>query len=98
MLTTEDEAKTKRCQESFGDGFVGSGTAQAMSIPANPFGYGSSAGALVTSSPAMCIGSACMAWRWRGWVDPQRADGHVYEHGDRRATSHVGYCGKAGRP
>lgn len=58
MIVTEEEAKTKRCQESFGDGWT------------TPDGRIATLGAAsqcvsVVASPSFCIGSACMAWRWR---------------------------------
>lgn len=98
MLATEAEAKTKRCPESFGS-CVGISDAGHMVAASSPYGhgYGISGSYAIQTAPALCIGSACMAWRWEGWVDPQRP-GHVYERQDNRATSHVGYCGKAGRP
>jgi hypothetical protein len=55
MILTEQEAQTKRCQESFG------------SQPNAPFGsqhMSVSAGYVQPMSPTHCIGSACMAWRF----------------------------------
>jgi hypothetical protein len=54
MILTEEEAKTKRCQESFGP-------------PLSPDGTAILAAAMyqsTTTSPSHCIGSACMAWRF----------------------------------
>jgi hypothetical protein len=59
MFLTEKEAKTKRCQESFGDTSVGSGFMEPR--PAMAFG---AVGMAIATSPQCCIGSACMAWRW----------------------------------
>jgi hypothetical protein len=88
MIVTEEEAKTKRCQESFGDGFVSS-MQSAMAMPMARAAY---------SSPSHCIGAACMAWRWRGWRDKEaRLFGDATEHGTG-PTERVGYCGKAGKP
>lgn len=97
MLATEAEAKTKRCPESFGS-CVGVSTTGYMVAVSSPYGHGQGGAYAVQTAPALCIASACMAWRWAGWTDPQRADGHLYEREDKRATSHVGFCGKAGRP
>ena len=58
MTFTEDEAKTKRCQESFGDGNV---TAQGHMVSVQA-GYG--AAYAMGTSPSMCIASRCMAWEW----------------------------------
>lgn len=91
MLTTEDEAKTKRCHASFGDGFVGTGATSCVSV-SNP--YGSSA-SIAYSSPAMCIGAACMAWRWHWTIDCGGQHHHV---NDVSTGKPFGYCGRAGRP
>ena len=80
MIVTEEEAKTKRCQESFGDTNV---TADGHVYAAH-ISYGASA--VIQTSPSMCIGSACMAFRWVDNLD------------DKAITEPRGYCGKAGRP
>jgi hypothetical protein len=84
MIVTEEEAKSKRCQESFGDTVVSPMGYSTVGL--SPFQHsvsysGGAAGSVVQSSPSMCIGSACMAWRW--------ADS---------AIGITGYCGKAGKP
>ncbi|MCA1458059.1 hypothetical protein I6F35_33540 [Bradyrhizobium sp. BRP22] len=91
MLVTEEEARSKRCQESFGDGSVSAGAAQAMGVPVNPFSHGFSPASMVHASPHNCIGSACMAWRWMQVLASNGMD--VVQ--DSRGR---GYCGKAGRP
>lgn len=95
MMTTEEEAKTKRCQESFGDTVVSpQGHSFAAAQPGVNFMSG--AGFAVASSPSMCIGSACMAWRWSQltwWSDP--VTGQDIKNDPNRP---FGYCGKAGRP
>lgn len=82
MILTEEEAKTKRCQEGF--------------WPYAPMHSKDSA------APLTCIGSECMAWRWkRGSVYvPDVIDKTLftkYEDKGDYSTTH-GYCGKAGRP
>lgn len=57
MFLTEEEAKTKRCQESFGDGNV---TPTGHMVAVHACG---GAGYAIGTSPSMCIGSDCMAWR-----------------------------------
>lgn len=79
MILTEREAKTKRCQESFGDGFV---TEQQSQIWAPT-------GRSAHSSPLHCIGSACMAWRW-GEVERDDVTGKVLEN----VAGYCGKAGK----
>lgn len=94
MLTTEDEAKTKRCQESFpaSQGLSIDGAITHTSSPALPAGYPLTSGGgygvtmATASAPLMCLGSACMAWRWSLPESINAAD-NIF-----------GYCGKAGRP
>lgn len=86
MIVTEEEAKTKRCQESFGDTNVSpSGAAYAAHIS-----YGASTA--VQTSPSYCIGSECMAWDWLGWRHP---GGGVTRNLETSEHPHVGTCGKA---
>jgi hypothetical protein len=94
MILTEQEARTKRCQESFGDTHVSpAGMAVAMPVPIASVPYSPSAGAAIAvqSSPAMCIASGCMAWRWGKWAERG-------EYGQPRGEPTHGYCGKAGAP
>jgi hypothetical protein len=90
MIVTEEEAKTKRCQESFGDrNLTQEGMAVHAPYPLSSSGFVSMSGYAVTTSPTHCIGSACMAWRWQ---QAMAADGLNVVTTDR------GYCGKAGKP
>lgn len=96
MLTTEAEAKTKRCQESFGDSNIGTGFTQQQALPPGAFAFTPMATVPVTTSPYHCIGSACMAWRWGRLInvyDPTMIEG---EFTVRQELG--GYCGKAGKP
>lgn len=100
MILTEEEAKTKWCPETrvhvvpdMGGVYVNKPLSES-----NTYGY-------ATEKSVMCIGSACMAWRWA-------TNGGHYEavapnhHGPSFArlipgtgtlsTTH-GYCGKAGK-
>ena len=92
MKVTEEEAKLKRCQESFGDGQV---TPYGHSyVSQHPYGHPSpvyGGGFATSSSPSMCIASGCMAWRWTG--DMVRTGIEAKDD-----FVGVGYCGKAGRP
>ena len=86
MIVTEEEAKTKRCQESFGDHNV---TDQGYMVAASQ-SYHMGGSVAIQTSPSMCIGSSCMAWRWLtlGYaLDRTKGDMHSQ-----------GYCGKAGHP
>jgi hypothetical protein len=54
---------------------------------------------------AYCIASACMAWRWRCWVNDEgmiyyyQADGsELHEKlGNKPSDQRLGYCGLAGK-
>lgn len=99
MILTEEEAKTKWCPETRIHEVRGAGVYVNKPITdENPHGHANAAS-------VMCIGSACMAWRWA-------TNGGHYEavapnhHGPSFArlvpgtgtlsTTH-GYCGKAGK-
>lgn len=94
MIVSEEEAKTKRCQQSFGDRRTSlDARTVAMASP-----YGSSYE--VPTSPTHCIGSACMAWCWKAWINSKTPDVTFF---DRRAAQNynyydgeavrVGFCG-----
>lgn len=70
MMLTEQEAKIKRCQESFGDRLT-SKDGQIMNVP----GIASAGSYPKVSSPSFCIGSACMAWRWQDGASPAEMRG-----------------------
>jgi hypothetical protein len=86
MIVTEEEAKTKRCQESFpaADALSPVGSTEAVAIPIQTVNYPSSfhggfaAGGSMTyarhTAPTNCIGSACMAWRWDKGSSPNVPD------------------------
>jgi hypothetical protein len=85
MILTEEEAKTKRCQESFG------------SQPNAPFGSqheSVTSGFAQPMSPTHCIGSACMAWRW----GKSTQSTCYYPEGTKATDPETwrGYCGKVG--
>lgn len=94
MIVTEEEAKTKRCQESFAAcnsmSTDGAGYMSSWSHPPPPASPGGT-GAIVHTAPLYCLGSACMAWRWV----------LEHEHGDpynQLVKTDRGFCGKAGGP
>ena len=68
MIVTEEEAKTKRCQESYGDGWTTPDGRMATLA-------GSPNGQALVASPYFCIGSACMAWRWQDQASPPELRG-----------------------
>ena len=104
MILTEEEAKTKRCQESFpaAEGLSAGGFTEAVPLPPNAFSAGYVSSYAKQTAPLMCIGSACMAWRWvrETLYHPDPLDPTHFTKlewvGDY-STTH-GYCGKAGRP
>jgi hypothetical protein len=92
MLTTEAEAKTKRCQEGYAASpgaakepvteYTTAHQAVPMMSAAGAGGFAMTSTVSPMTAPIFCLGSACMAWRWRHEPRPDR-DGQ-------------GYCGKAG--
>jgi len=86
MLLTEEEAKTKRCQEAYAasPGAVRDPVTEYVveSVPASITTAYACGGTSIASAsrpataPIFCLGSGCMAWRWR--------------------VERLGYCGKAG--
>jgi hypothetical protein len=83
MIVTEEEARTKRCQEGYAasDGVTDGDsvyrqTIQTMPAPLTSFSAGSAVAATVVTlatAPMHCIGPACMAWRRRWRI--AKADG-----------------------
>ena len=99
MNLTEEEAKTKRCQESFGDRNVTTGGYVISSHSSTIYSEVSSMA--IATSPMMCIASVCMAWRWGGWqADGDKGEKYIFSDPNNTGlpSVHVGYCGKAGRP
>lgn len=111
MVLSEEEAKNKRCQEGFAAAYGLSedgkqqGPIASMGMQA-PMSYAAGAAYAVYSqphggAPFNCLGSACMAWRWKGW---SRAPGDDFSFTIDNPTAdhpdylHYGFCGKAGRP
>jgi hypothetical protein len=88
MIVTEEEAKTKRCQESFGANNNVSDDGSSLYVPMPPAEAGVNKADFIhiPCAPKFCIGSQCMAWRWR----QDNINGAFL-------TTH-GYCGKAGEP
>jgi hypothetical protein len=94
MIVTEEEAKTKLCQESFGPAPQQATVcnAPAAMYTGGMFGGNFNVGQTYTPpSPTHCIGSACMAWRWVCDADNPNAD---RSQNDMRSQ---GFCGKVGR-
>ena len=89
MIVTEEEAKTKRCQEGFGP-----------PLSDTPMLFSMSSGACWASpsSPINCIGSACMAWRYATEKQLEEA-GFLESDLEKDGVALTpGYCGKAGLP
>lgn len=99
MILTEAEARTKRCQESFGPLYVtregGESHNPLHHVVAVAMPLGGEVGAAgapsghnmpTIAAPGYCIGSKCMAWRWCLTAEA------AWD------SQPVGYCGKAGKP
>jgi hypothetical protein len=82
VLTTETEAKTKRCQEGFADVILSED--KPTTDQRN------------WSAPLNCIGSACMAWRWGKIINVYTPGATPQEFTLSQELG--GYCGKAGKP
>jgi hypothetical protein len=94
MIVTEEEAKTKRCQESYpaASGLSPDGAVYASGWhhPPPPAPAGAT-GTAVHTAPINCIGSACMAWRW------QKLPDWALDKEGLPIKPSRGFCGKAGR-
>ena len=93
---TEEEAKTKWCPYARGiAAVIGSdGTQDVLTPPHNRVGIKGTAEVRLTPMH-MCIGSACMAWRWDDW--------EFFSEGKMKAIEadpslQEGFCGLAGGP
>lgn len=89
MMPTEQEASTKRCQESFGNLIQWQPKYDAASPTSLTISIAEGENVEVNAFPRHCLGSACMAWRW---AVADRSDTYGRENGNK------GYCGKAGKP
>lgn len=94
MIVTEEEAKTKRCQESFAAQAVVTPDGSPLVMATSSWGSAK----YVTTAPANCIGSACMAWRWKWNVTLPLVGVVVHSHILASDGGKLGYCGKAGEP
>lgn len=87
MVITEQEAKTKRCQEAFPACSQVTIGGMAYAAPMHGGAYA------VVTAPQNCLGGACMAWQWsKIWAEN-------YELVQERTLDGIalGYCGKAHR-
>lgn len=94
MFLTEEEAKTKWCPETRIHEVRGAGVYVNKPITdENPHGHANAASVL-------CIGSACMAWRWADEVggEPAYRRTPVKDAPGHFDNVPLGYCGKAGKP
>ena len=90
MIVTEEEAKTKRCCGPEGCGKANSddmNKISALCVEMRPLPPEAVAWAL-KQADQMCIGSACMEWRWFGVVSTMLVDVNL-------PPPKHGYCGYA---
>lgn len=82
-MMTEEDARTKICQESFGVSEIRDGNDNGIR----------------ESGPWRCIATQCMAWRWATEERREFVSGHMSPQvvETRPSTTH-GYCGLAGKP
>ena len=59
MIVSEDEARMVRCPLAYGAPFTSPNGAEVISIDL------AMRAATAMTAPVFCIGSKCMAWRWR---------------------------------
>lgn len=79
MIVTEEEAKTKWCPEA------------RVAMETHGYGAGNRFGddrESYVGKQTLCVGAACMAWRWAAPVAGVTRD----------PAAKLGYCGKAGKP
>lgn len=99
MIVTEEEAKTKRCQEGFAaaTGISADGRPVMQPASAGPVHPHGAAGYYAVShggAPMNCLGSGCMAWRW---AQKPNFDFSVHNiEAPAWLDTDRGYCGKAG--
>lgn len=106
---TEEEAKTKWCPFSRVHQ-IDNVSSTAINRIADPSGKYDAQGNVPACTPgaSLCIGSACMAWRfepqmWRHtsaagagtWDEPKEVNGYGRKG---QKLPHVGYCGLARKP
>lgn len=85
-MLTETEAKTKWCPFARYTSSRGQGINRwAMADDYN-----------LSPGPAKCLGSACMAWRWKEDEGFKRAADAEYRKTGKRLENDCGYCGLAG--
>ena len=87
---TEDEAKTKWCpfaRVSLHDGEA-IGNHAANRFPVNTGG----------EMYSRCIGSECMAWRWKYVLPDESTELGMNAHKTDSDGNWLGYCGLAGKP
>ncbi len=86
----EDEAKTKWCP------FARVIQFDIDDMPTGNRLYTAATGEMNFDGPALCIGSACMAWRWNLIVKPHHQMQVIIEPDEYSDSS--GYCGLAKHP
>jgi hypothetical protein len=92
---TEDEAKTKGCCGPVGCGHQDFERNTYIDVQNSSIGNTVMKTTAFPIGTRVCIGSACMAWRW---IPRTRAGGVNEGYADIPASPTAGFCGLSGKP
>lgn len=93
MLISNDQAPKHWCP--FARGLV-----ELRSVNGNPVQVSNANRDAEGRPTTTCVGSACMAWRWAGWMVGPNGTPPIAPRplDDMKVGPRLGYCGLAGEP